>query len=96
MNHPLIDILQTVRFFANAFDQVIPYMSTLQQPSADKALIYVLRSRSMVGAALQARLGVDSKWVGVNRPGNYFYFELEPGPHYFCVEAVKMEHGLLS
>jgi len=48
------------------------------------------------GAALQARLGVDSKWVGVNRPGNYFYFELEPGPHYFCVEAVKMERGVLS
>ena len=68
----------------------------LPSQPADKALIFVLRSRSPSGAALQARLGVDSKWVGVNRPGNYFYFELEPGPHYFCVEAVKMERGVLS
>lgn len=39
-------------------------------------------------------LAMDGKWVGVNRPANYFYFEADPGPHYFCMDPGA--HGLLS
>ncbi len=38
---------------------------------------------------------MDGKWVGVNRPLNYFYLEASPGPHYFCAAAGRV-HGLLS
>ena len=56
-----------------------------EQPS-DKALIYVLRL-SMIGMAIQSKLAVDGDWKGVNQGNNYFYFNLEPGEHYFCSEA---------
>lgn len=39
---------------------------------------------------------MDGKWVGVNRVGNYFYMEVDPGPHYFCMKAGLDEPGLLS
>jgi hypothetical protein len=61
---------------------------------ADKGLIYVIRTDSMVGAAISARLAMDGQWVGVNRIGNYFYLEVDPGPHYFCADANSI--GLLS
>jgi Protein of unknown function (DUF2846) len=64
-----------------------------EQPS-DKGLIYVVRNGSMVGVAIQAKLAMDGKWVGVNRTSNYFYLEVTPGPHYFCAEANS--RGLLS
>ena len=62
----------------------------------DKGLIYVIRTKSPFGAAGQARLAMDGKWVGVNRVGNYFYIEVAPGPHYFCMKAGLDEPGLLS
>jgi uncharacterized protein DUF2846 len=52
----------------------------------DKALIYVLRP-THYGGAIQTKLAVDKKWVGVNRENNYFYITLDPGPHYFCSQA---------
>ncbi|HKM89573.1 MAG TPA: DUF2846 domain-containing protein [Candidatus Acidoferrales bacterium] len=43
---------------------------------------------------VQTKLAVDGKWVGVNKANNYFYFTLEPGPHYFCSQAEN--HNLLT
>lgn len=56
------------------------------EPPADKALIYVIRP-TMSGNKVQTKLGVDGKWMGVNRGDNYFFFTLEPGEHYFCSQA---------
>jgi len=55
------------------------------QPS-DKALIYVIRP-THYGALEQTKLAVDRKWMGINRANNYFYFFLDPGPHYFCSDS---------
>jgi hypothetical protein len=66
---------------------------TLPQQPADKALIYVIRPTHL-GALIQTKLAVDTKWVGINRADNYFYFTLEPGTHYFCSQAEN--HSLLS
>ena len=52
----------------------------------DKAMIYVIRP-TMTGNKVQTKLGVDGKWMGVNRGDNYFFFTLAPGEHYFCSEA---------
>ena len=68
----------------------------LPEQPPDKALIYVVRPRSPFGVVGQARLAMDGKWVGVNRVGNYFYIEADPGPHYFCMKAGLDEPGLLS
>lgn len=59
---------------------------TLPEQPPDKALIYVIRP-THYGGTVQTKLGVDGKWVGVNRMMTYFYFTLEPGPHYFCSQA---------
>lgn len=66
-----------------------------EQPP-DKGLIYVIRTKGVEGWMVQAKLAMDGKWVGVNRVGNYFYFEADPGPHYFCVKAGLDSAGLLS
>jgi len=67
----------------------------LPEQPPDKGLIYVIRPHTfMWGEGVQEKLAMDGKWVGVNRPGNYFYFEVDPGPHYFCMETGG--HGLLS
>jgi len=59
---------------------------TLPEPPPDKGLIYVIRTRNLAGSAQQANFAMDGKWVGVNRRGNYFYLEADPGPHYFCLK----------
>jgi len=69
-------------------------LEPLPEPQADKGLIFVIRTANMVGAALSAKLAMDRNWVGVNRRSNYFYLAVEPGPHYFCVDANG--RGLLS
>ena len=56
------------------------------EPPADKALIYVVRPTKW-GNKVQTNLGVDGKWMGVNRGNNYFFFTLEPGEHFFCNQA---------
>lgn len=68
----------------------------LPEQPPNKALIYVIRTESPFGSLGQARLAMDGKWVGVNRVGNYFYMEVDPGPHYFCMKAGLDEPGLLS
>jgi len=56
------------------------------EASAGKALVYVVRP-TMMGNKIQTKLAVDGEWKGVNRGNNYFFFELEPGEHYFCSKA---------
>lgn len=55
-------------------------------PTADAALIYIIRS-TIMGNKVQTKLAVDGEWKGVNRGHNYFFFTLQPGPHYFCSQA---------
>ena len=69
---------------------------TLPEQPPDKGLIYVIRPNNLFGAVVQAKLAMDGKWMGVNRQANYFYFEVDPGAHYFCLEAGGGGHGLLS
>jgi hypothetical protein len=68
----------------------------LPEQPPDKGLIYVLRTKGLEGATVQAKLAMDGKWVGVNGMANYFYIEGAPGPHYFCVKAGFDKPGLLS
>jgi len=58
----------------------------LGNAAPDKALIYVIRP-TMMGHKVQSKLAVDGKFVGVNRGDNYFFFNLEPGEHYFCSQS---------
>lgn len=71
----------------------------LGEVSKDKALIYVIRP-TKAGGKVQSKLGVDGKWVGINRGNNYFFFTLGPGEHFFCsqsenrsVVSLKVEAG---
>jgi Protein of unknown function (DUF2846) len=59
---------------------------TLRTPTAGKGLVYVIRP-THIGMWSQTKLAVDRRWVGTNRKNNYFYFELDPGPHHFCSEG---------
>lgn len=68
----------------------------LPKQPPDKGLIYVIRTNNLMGSAVQAKQAMDGKWVGVNRQSNYFYLEVDPGPHYFCFEAGFGARGLLS
>ena len=68
----------------------------LPEQPADKGLIYIIRPRTYFGAAGQAKIAMDGKWVGTNRIGNYFYIEVDPGPHYFCMKEIMQEPALLS
>ncbi len=61
------------------------------EPSADKAMIYVLRT-SMLGYKIASKLAVDGKWMGVNRGKTYFYFSVDPGKRYFCSEAENQDY----
>jgi hypothetical protein len=62
------------------------------EPAADKALIYILRSRytGVVSSGMNGistELAVEGEFKGVNQGGGYFFFMLEPGVHYFCSES---------
>jgi len=67
----------------------------LREPAPEEALIYVIRTKQIVGSALGIRVAMDGKWVGINRIGEYFYLEIGPGPHNFC-SSVGSSRGLLS
>lgn len=56
------------------------------EPSADKAIVYVIRP-TMIGNKIQTKLAANGEWKGVNRGDNYFYFELSPGEYHFCSQA---------
>ena len=62
------------------------------EPSNGKAMIYVMRP-TMAGNKVQTKLAVDGVWKGVNRGNNYFFFEVEPGDHYFC--SVSENHDVM-
>lgn len=55
-------------------------------PTEGKAIVYVIRP-TMMGNKVQTKLAVDGDWKGVNRGNTYFFFELDPGEHYFCSRA---------
>ncbi len=69
---------------------------TLPEPPPEKGLIYVIRTRNLVGSGEQANFAMDGKWAGVNRRGDYFFMEADPGPHYFCLKFWGAPPGLLS
>jgi len=53
---------------------------------ADQALIFVVRP-TMMGNKVQSKLGVDGRWVGINRGDNYFFFTLAAGEHFLCSQS---------
>lgn len=55
-------------------------------PTEGKAIVYVIRP-TMLGNKVQTKLAVDGEWKGANRGNNYFFFEMEPGEHFFCSKA---------
>ena len=58
----------------------------LGESAPGTSLIYVLRP-SLMGNKVQTKLAVDGEWKGVNRGNNYFFFNVQPGVHYFCSQA---------
>ncbi|HLW83017.1 MAG TPA: DUF2846 domain-containing protein [Candidatus Acidoferrales bacterium] len=53
---------------------------------AGKALVYVVRPTHF-GAAIQTKLSMDGKWMGVNMANSYFVFLADPGEHKFCSQS---------
>jgi hypothetical protein len=52
-------------------------------PPEGKAILYVVRP-TMFGNQYQTKLGINGKWVGINRGNNYFWVILEPGTYHLC------------
>lgn len=46
----------------------------------DQGRVYVYRSNSMVGAAIQPNVTINSKVVGESKPGGFFFVDLPAGP----------------
>jgi hypothetical protein len=46
----------------------------------DQARIYVYRSGSMLGAAIQPKVMLNGKAVGESKPGGFFFVDVAPGP----------------
>lgn len=42
--------------------------------------VYVYRSNSMLGAAIQPKVHINGKAVGESKPGGFFFVDLAPGP----------------
>ncbi len=55
-------------------------------PGEGKAMVYVIRP-TMMGHGIQSKLAMDGEWKGVNKGNNYFFFEVDPGEHFFCGRA---------
>jgi hypothetical protein len=64
----------------------ISAVGRVEQAIPDKALVHVVRPESF-GGAIQTKLAMDGKWMGVNLGGTYFTISLEPGAHLLCSEA---------
>ncbi|HET9804321.1 MAG TPA: DUF2846 domain-containing protein [Candidatus Acidoferrum sp.] len=54
----------------------------VSQPEAGKALVYFAVNYY---AAPTMRMGVDGTWMGANNGRSYFFFQVAPGEHNFCV-----------
>ncbi|CAG1013917.1 hypothetical protein BURC_00555 [Burkholderiaceae bacterium] len=46
----------------------------------DEGRVYVYRSNSMLGAAIQPKVIINGKAVGESKPGGFFFVDLAPGP----------------
>ena len=55
--------------------------SSIPLLKADEGRIYVYRSNSMLGAAIQPSVYLDGKEVGSSKPGGFFYVDAKPGSH---------------
>ncbi len=55
--------------------------SSIAPLQPDQGRIYFFRSNSMVGAAIQPNVMLDSKAVGESKPGGFFYIDTNPGGH---------------
>jgi hypothetical protein len=56
----------------------------LAAPDAGKALVYVFADDLTRGGLPTTRVGLDSKWVGGNVFGSYFFLPVAPGSHRLC------------
>jgi hypothetical protein len=54
--------------------------------------IYFMRSGSMMGAALQPNINLDSKPIGVSKPGGFFYVDAAPGSHDVATSTEVTNH----
>ena len=64
----------------------ISAVGRVEQATSDTGLVHVVRPESF-GGAIQTKLAVDGKWMGVNLGGTYFTIALQPGKHLMCSEA---------
>jgi hypothetical protein len=53
--------------------------STIPALKAGEGRVYLYRSNSMVGAAIQPSILVNGKVVGDSKPGGFFFVDLPPG-----------------
>jgi hypothetical protein len=62
-------------------------LGRVEQATPDNAVVHVVRPSAAMGGAIQTKLAVDGKWVGVNVGGTYFTVSLAPGTHALCSQA---------
>jgi hypothetical protein len=77
-------------FFALAFAALLtacasgPKMAEVESKipalKANEGRIYVYRSSSMMGAAIQPNVLLNGKVVGESKPGGFFFVTVAPGP----------------
>ncbi len=56
----------------------------LAEPESGKALVYVFEDDLSRGGPPTTRVGLDSKWMGGNVSGSYFFLPVAPGSHRLC------------
>src|SRR6266699_2227505 len=56
-------------------------------PTPGRARIYVMRTKSMIGAALAQTVIVDGRIIGTTGPGTFLMTEVDPGPHVVSAAA---------
>jgi len=54
--------------------------SSIPGLKADQGRVYLYRSNSMLGAALQPNVLVNGKVMGESKPGGFFFVDLPAGP----------------
>jgi hypothetical protein len=54
--------------------------SSIPALKPDQARIYVYRSGSMLGAAIQPKVMLNGRHVGESKPGGFFFVDVAPGP----------------
>jgi hypothetical protein len=92
---PALLVLLVVLFFGCAGSS--QYMSTAATPppagpSADKALVYIMRPSGM-GFAINFQIYHGDELIGLSQAKSYFAYECDPGTHMFLGMA-ENKHGL--